>query len=285
MDQPTAIENDDAFWGTPTAPAGPPSGSTDPAAAGAERPRTRRPARTWVAAGVGAAVIGAASIVGLNLARHESTTLAGGNGGGAGGFGGAGGPGGPGTFGTITAINGSTLTITSPMNGAVTVTTSSSTAFTTATAGTVSSIKVGDNVSVFGTTPNTTVAATRITDSGMLPVADGRGPDAGTGAPPGGATAGGPPAGLRGDPPTSGVVTSVNGSSFALKTADGTVVTVTTSSDTTVTLVQPSSLGALKVGDQVQVSGTTTNGTLDATSVRSGVQFGFGGGRPPAAAQ
>jgi hypothetical protein len=71
------------------------------------------------------------------------------------------------------------------------------------------------------------------------------------------------------------VVKSVNGSSFTVTTTDGTSLTVATSSATTVTLVKPSTLQALKVGDTIQVNGTTaTDGTITAATIRSGALGG-----------
>jgi hypothetical protein len=72
---------EDAFWGT-TAEAKP----------AGDKPH--RPLRTWLAAGIGTAVIAAAAFAGVNLARNEGTTLAGAAGPGGGGFG-PGGTGGP----------------------------------------------------------------------------------------------------------------------------------------------------------------------------------------------
>jgi hypothetical protein len=89
------------------------------------------------------------------------------------------------------------------------------------------------------------------------------------------------------------VVKAVNGDSFSLSASDGTTLTVTTSSLTTVAVVEPGSLGALKVGDQIQVTGPrASDGTITATNVRSGIlRTGSGAARaagadgaPPAGA-
>jgi Cu/Ag efflux protein CusF len=262
---------EDAFWGT-TAEANP----------AGDKPH--RPLRTWLAAGIGTAVIAAAAFAGVNLARNEGTTLAGASGpGGPGGGFGPGGFGGPGrgTNGTIASIDGSTFSVTTPAGTTVKVVTNSSTTFTVASTGSVSDIKPGDNVTVMGTTSGTTVDAERITDSGSLAVADGLG-----GPPPGG-TQGTPPAGFggqappdgRGGAPNAGVVKAVTGNSFTMTTTAGTTLTVNASS-AAVTVVKAGSLATLKVGDQVSVNGTTSDNTVTATSVRAGdVGFGPADGR------
>lgn len=264
---------DDAFWGT--AAEATPAGATP-----------HRPLRTWLAAGIGTAVIAAAAFAGVNLARSESTTLARAAGPAGGGFGpgGFGGPG-RGTNGTIASIDGPTFTVTTPAGTTVKVVTNSSTTFTVTSAGSLANIRPGDNVTVMGTTSGTSVAAERITDSGSRAAADGfdgpppagaqAGPPAGAqGAPPAAAAGQGPRDG-RGGPPNAGVVKAVTGTSFTMTTAAGATLTVTTSSATTVTVVTPGSLGALKVGDQVNVNGTTSDSTVTATSVRAG-EVGFG---------
>ena len=132
----------------------------------------------------------------------------------------------------------------------------------------------------------------QITDGGTNPLADVPGggqrgaPPAGAngfvpganGAPPAGAVNGAAPpadgAGRRpggGGPASAGVVTSVGGSTFTMATADGTTLTVTTSASTTVTVVKAGTLAALKVGDSIQVTGTTgADGSVAATAIRSG---------------
>jgi hypothetical protein len=127
------------------------------------------------------------------------------------------------------------------------------------------------------------VAATSITDSGSSALPDGPGGAGGPGGfggpPPGAGTANAngaaPPAnGNRpngGGAPTTGVVTSVIGTSFTVTTSAGATITATTSAATTVTLVKPDAVSALKVGDTVQVNGTTAgDGTITAVSIRYG---------------
>lgn len=281
MDQQTPL-----FEEVPTPPAPPPPteedafwGSTAAAEPAGDKPH--RPLRTWLAAGIGTAVIAAAAFAGVNLARNEGTTLAGAGGPGGGfGPGGFGGPG-RGTNGTIASIDGSTFTVTTPAGTTVKVVTNSSTTFTVASTGSVSDIKPGDNVTVMGPTSGTTVDAERITDSGSLAVADGLGgpPPAGAqGTPSAGFGGQAPPAG-RGGPPNVGLVKAVTGNSFTMTTTAGTSVTVNASS-AAVTVVKAASLATLKIGDQVSVTGATSDNTVTATSVRAGdVGFGPADGR------
>lgn len=300
MDEQQVILTDDELWGAPA----PTSEEHTP---GSSR-------RKWIAAVLGAAAIGAAAVVGANVASSSTKSLgvAGpGGGGGPGGFGGPGGPGGRGGIGTIASIDGSTIKMTTEDGTTVSVVTSASTTVTASSAGTLADVKVGDNVRITGTTADNTVAATSITDGGTTPLADLPG-GPGRGGPPAGGFQGGPPQGSsggqpappsqrgaagqqqgtppqgagangganfgnrpNGGPATTGTVKTVNGGTLTVATADGTTVTVTTSSATTVTLVKPSSVQALKVGDQIQVNGATaTNGTITADSIRSGVVAG-----------
>lgn len=265
-----APSDEEAFWGAPTATAAPPPPPETREGDdfwGPEVPTDKpRPVRQWLAAGIGTTVVALVAWGGIGLARNESTTLAGAAGpGGRGGFGGPGGFGGRGTDGTVASIDGSKFTVTTPGGETVTVATSSSTTFSTASTGSVADLKAGDNVTVVGTTSGTTVDAERITDTGSTAPTDG----APNGASPPGISDG------RGGAPTGGIVEAVNGSSLTVTTAASTSITVNTTSATVVSLVRPSSLGALKLGDEVQVNGTTSNGTVEATSVRTGVA-GFG---------
>lgn len=288
----------DDWFDAPSSPATT-AGAYDPAAPPAARaapaPR-KRPLRTWVASGLGAAVLGVAAIGGVSYAaNHAATTgtaaTASADGQGApGGMGG--GPGGGGGGGTITAIDGSTLTVTLTAMGpqsssssssgtATTVVTSSDTTFSTTTTGSLSDVQAGDHVMVMGSTGDDgTVAATAIVDQGTQAVSDG--PGAG-GAPPSqqsgssdqqapGQQSGGSgqQSGMPGRP-TAGTVTAVDGSTLTVSTTDGSTVTVTTSSSTTVSVVHASTLADLAVGDTIRVMGSTgSDGTLTATAVREG---------------
>lgn len=277
MEPQTTIPEDD-LWGS-TAP---------PAAEGAEPRKT--PLRRWVVAIVGAAAIGAGAVAGASLVG--SSTESAGAGGAAGrGQGGFGGGNGGGNGGTIASIDGTTLRMTTLAGGTVNVTTSASTAVTVSTTGTLGDVKVGDNVQVFGTRAGLTVAATQLIDGGTSPVAEGPagGPSGGPqpSAPRAGAA---PPAGDartddgRDGAEMNGVVKSQGGGTLIVATADGTTLTITTTSSTAVLVVREGTVGSLEVGDQIQVAGPTSEGTITATSIRAGASVaapGRGGNRAP----
>lgn len=279
MDQP-ADEIDDELSGTPT---------PDPAVPGEGTPRGMSKTRKWITALVGTAAVGVAAIVGVNIAGSGTQNQD------AAGPAGVGGPGGAGRFdgrgggnaGTIASIGGSTIKMTTQDGTSVNVTTSASTTVSLSTTGALTDVRVGDNVRVVGTTSGTSVAADAITDSGTSPLANVPGGGGGfggapTGAPPNGAGppngGGARPQGGGGGPggglPPAGVVKTVNGTTFTVATADGSTVTVNASPSTTVTLVKPGTLGSLKVGDQIQVTGTGTDGTIAATNIRAGALGG-----------
>ncbi|MEU0091031.1 hypothetical protein [Kribbella sp. NPDC006257] len=79
-----------------------------------------------------------------------------------------------------------------------------------------------------------------------------------------------------------GTVVSANDTQLVVKTQNGDV-TVKLTGDTTIDITSKGTAGDLKAGEQVVVSGQTSNGTLTATTVRQG-GTGFGpGGRNPSA--
>ncbi|GAB2953831.1 hypothetical protein GCM10027280_47850 [Micromonospora polyrhachis] len=97
----------------------------------------------------------------------------------------------------------------------------------------------------------------------------------GAGQPSGAAGAGQPGAGTRptgaasGTTPstTTGTVKLVDGTTIYVQTADGTVLTVRTGTDTTIRIARDGTLKELKAGDPVTVEGPSTAGTVTATSV------------------
>jgi len=277
------IPEHDPFGRTP--PEGPnqPGGPHDP-------PSSPR-ARAWIAGGVAAAVLATGGFFGVQaVASHTksaaSATAGPGGGFGGGGFGG-GGPGGGGTVGTIKSINGSSLVVTTSAGATETVNTTSATTVTKSVTGAASDIKAGDHVVVLGT-GTTAIAATSVTDSGTNAAAVGAGgAGAGGGAPGGGQ--GGPPAGggprgggANGFGLVSGTVADVGSGTLTVTETDGTKVTVTVSSSTTVANLQTISVADLSVGQAVTVRGTTTNGTVSATAIQEGAAtFGQGGAGAP----
>jgi co-chaperonin GroES (HSP10) len=186
--------------------------------------------------------------------------------------------------------------MTSQNGKKTTVVTSGSTNVDEAVSGSLTDVKVGDHVAVMGSTSGTTVTAQQITDSGTKTLSGPPGgasgqrgtPPSGSnseqGAPPSGSNGqqGAPPSsgggpGAGGGRPTAGTVESSTGSTLTIKTSSGSTVTVMTSSSTKVTVVKTGTVSDLKVGDRIVVSGTTTNGTITATTIRTG-SAGLGGG-------
>jgi len=302
------------------------AGSPGSAPVGRNRVNNTKPI-TWVAAGLGAVAIGAASIFGIGAISSKLSENAAATTTGPGAFGqgapngqgmapGASGPGAmpgmPGGMrgaGTIESIDGSTITITTPMGDSTRVLTDGSTTFTKVARGALGDIEVGDNVTVMGTSSGSTVTASRIIDAGTT--ADpGPGNGPGGGAPSGQAPAQAPPdqlgqgngttgtpganapgangtsgddtnqnrrAGGRGAG-TRGVVTKIDGSTITITTTAGGTATLNTSTDTQVTVHQPSSLAELRTGDSIRAMGKTADdGTITADSVVSGAIAGPGG--------
>jgi len=296
---------DDGWWFDEPSGAEITADPSAPATAGGEPSGRSRSAKTWVMAGVGAAAIALASVVGINYASSHissAATAATGQGGqgGQGQFpGGPGGLGGPqgamGTSGAIASIDGTTLTLTT-QSGTAKVTTSSSTTVTKSVAGSLRDVAVGDTIMVRGTSSGTdAVTATAITDQGEAASASGGGLAPGT--PPGGQSggpSGAPPSGQSGGPPgaapggatgpggTVGTVTAIDGSTITITSMmGGTEVTITTTAATTVSIAQTSSLSALTTGEQVRVIGSTdSDGTVVATRIIEGEGGAgvFGGG-------
>ncbi len=269
----------DPFWmDTPAEGASVPY--TGNQSAGRSKP-SRRPLKTWLAAGAGAAVLVIGGAVGIGAASSSNagnSPAAGVQGNGPGGFGGAGQglPGGGGTAGTIAKVTGSSFTLESGSGDATTVTTSSDTTVTSSSSGSIGDIATGDHVTILGAASGSDVTAERIIDSGSVELPTGPGGRggaaraAGGGQPPAGAGQGqgGPPGGA-GFEPVTGQVTKVSGSTITVRSSSATY-SVTASSATKVSLVKKISVDDLKAGDTVQVSGTTSGSTIAATHIRVG---------------
>jgi hypothetical protein len=75
-----------------------------------------------------------------------------------------------------------------------------------------------------------------------------------------------------------GEITAIDGDRITIKDAQGDEVVVTTSSDTTFAVDQEGTISDLAPGDTVVVQGERgTDGTIAATTIRSGPLGGFGG--------
>jgi hypothetical protein len=196
----------------------------------------------------------------------------------------------PAAVGTVTAISGSTLTVTDKQSNATYTVDASNATITkvtapTATTGTattppakptettisVSGIAVGDTVMVQGTVSGTSVTATKIVDGQMF---DGRG-----------GFGGGAPHGPK--PAAQGTVTAVSGTTLTVTDKQsGTSYTVDASNATVkkivaavaaTTTAQPAkptittiTASDIAVGDTVMVQGTVSGTNVTATSVTDG---------------
>lgn len=301
---PTSVEQD--FWGAAGAQTAPDGASparppTAPAAGGdASKGRGQ-----FVKIGIAVAVVGVAGGVIWKATSQHATAVTttnaatsgpapGANTGGANGrrLGG-------GTAGTLKSVNGSSLVVTATDGSSVTVKTSSTTTIEKSVTGSIGDVKVGDNVVATGSSTGAdALTAQRVVDSGTLardggpggggfrPPANGQAPAGapdGTGTGTAGGTA--PPAGPGGFGGAAGgfaagKVTSINGATLVITGRDGTTTTTVDTTGATITVLRPSTLKDLKIGDQTVVRGTTaTDGSVTATSVQQGgLGGGFGGG-------
>ncbi len=161
---------------------------------------------------------------------------------------------GPHVHGTVTAINGTSITITDEHDSATYTIDASAATFKKAAVGaapttvTIADIKVGDEVSAMGTLSGTTLAATEVMDGRF-----------------GGHGMGGPGGHGRG-PGVMGTVTSVNGSTITVKNHDGTVYSVNAGS-ATVSKMTTGSLSDVVVGDTIGVQGDVSGTSVTAKSI------------------
>ena len=184
----------------------------------------------------------------------------------------------PGVFGTVSAISGTTLTITSKMpqrpaagttpaagsapvmtTTTYTVDASAATVTKAAAASSVSAIAIGDTVMVQGTVSGTSVTAKTIRD-GVVPMGKGMGP-----RPQGGQA---PAIQGNGQPVVGGSVTAVSGNTITVTTAQGGIAYNVDASSATVTKANAtSSVASIATGDKVVVQGTVNGTSVTASSV------------------
>ncbi len=159
------------------------------------------------------------------------------------------------TLGTVTAVNGTTITMTSKertktaTSSAATTTTytvdaSSATVQKDGTASAVSSVAVGDTIIVKGTVSGTTITATSIQD--------GQGQQQIKG---------------NGEPVVGGAVTAISGNSLTITNKSNLTYTVDASSATVQKDGTASAVSSVAVGDNVVVQGTVNGTSVTATSV------------------
>jgi hypothetical protein len=170
--------------------------------------------------------------------------------------------------GTLKSVNGTTLTITDRGGKDVTVTTSSSTKITKVVNGSVSDIKAGAVIGVHGTASGQSginaddiavIPSDKTPNLGKLPQGVGRF---------------GQRIGLA-----FGTVKSVSGNTVVLQEADGTTITVTTSSSTKVQKTVNAQVKDLTVGQPIVATGTANaDGSIAASNVVQGsADLGFKG--------
>lgn len=180
-------------------PADPPSAAPPPDSPSAGSPGPS--ARTWILGGVGAVVIAAGAIIGINAASSDSGTVdtatsadaAASTGDASSGAATDGAPADGafapgqgrrgGTNGTIESIDGATITLMGQDGAATQVLTTEETTLTSSSEGTVADLQVGDNVRVMGSGSGTELTAELVVDSGDVAATEGFG---GPGQRPGG---------------------------------------------------------------------------------------------------
>jgi hypothetical protein len=156
--------------------------------------------------------------------------------------------------GSITAIAGTTFTLTQADKTAVTVMTTPSTIYNIESASQVSAIGMGDLLMVAGSVSGDSVAATMIFDNGTQMMQRQRS-----------ALAAGCPFVPAGGNFTLGTVQKVNGATLTLAVAGGKSMTATTDGATKVTLRQMGTFADLKMGDQAMATAATAGGSATAT--------------------
>jgi len=170
----------------------------------------------------------------------------------------------PGVLGTVSAISGTTLTVSAKMGppgqnqnaSPTTYTVDASAAVVTknGAASTLAAIAVGDTIMAQGTLSGTTLTATAIRD-GMLKGMPGM-------RPPEGAMLQG-----NGQPVVGGTVSAISGNTLTLGTKAGTSYSVDASAATVIKQGATSTLAAIAAGDAVVVQGAVNGTAITASSI------------------
>ena len=231
--------------------------------------RRRRALRLTTAAAVAVGLaVGGGAVAGAASSGPTSSSASGTRPAGRPGFGGT--P--PVAVGAVASLGSDSFTLTTRDKTTVTVKVSSSTSYLDpgVASPSLTDVKVGSHVAVFGTDASNSVTATKVAIGGPF------------GGPRNGAHGGF--GGFGGTPPVAqGTVASVGTSSFTLTTRDKTTVTVDVGAATTYVEfgVSSPSLADVKVGTRVVVFGTDNANTVAATKV--GIGNPSGGWRGPGA--
>ncbi|HEX7724603.1 MAG TPA: DUF5666 domain-containing protein [Candidatus Paceibacterota bacterium] len=179
----------------------------------------------------------------------------------------------PGITGVVTAINGTTLTVsghgpgqsTSKMTATTTymVDASHATIFKKNATSTFSSIALNDRVYIQGTVTGTNVVAQVIRDGIPGDIKRPGGVEGG----PGGAR---PPVKGNGQPVVAGTVSSVNGTSVTITTASNTSFVIDASNATVMKGGSASTASAIATGDFLIVQGVVNGSSVTASSIIDG---------------
>ncbi len=175
----------------------------------------------------------------------------------------------PGVFGTVSAVNGTTITVTSKARpnrngsqGTATAATTYTVDATNATvtksgaASSVSSIAVGDTIMVQGTVSGSNVTATAIRDGlGNM----GRGKL--------GNSPQNPPIQGNGEPVIGGSVSAVNGNTLTVTNKSNVVYTVDATNASIIKMGTSTAISNVAVGDNLVIQGTVNGTSVTASSV------------------
>ena len=240
------------------APPEEPSDATPPA------PPANNSKPAWIVAGVATAVALIAAMIAVSAVMRDHNTNA--NTVNAGFQNGFNRP----VAGTIQAIKGSSFTVKeTTFNGqsaTTQVATTDKSTFRRMATGKLTDLKVGDTVTIAGTTTDNVFTATRISEANGQANVVRNGP-----AQAGGATGGGPRFFRNGGGDMRiGKITSIAGDTITLSALDGTTVTAKTTASTVVRVTKTITLKSLKVGDQVRVFGTLNGSKVTADEVTKG---------------
>lgn len=207
---------------------------------------------------IGSAVVGVLAFSGTAFAQTTNTAPQPQGSARSGGMWGGGAGKAPGVVGTVSAVSGTTLTVTSKGLGKSTTATattytvdaSNATVTKAGAASSASAIAVGDTVMVQGTVSGTSVTATSIRDG-----------VGGTGKAPTPVITG------NGEPVVGGAVTAVSGTTLTVTNKSNVTYTIDASSATVEKGNVTSSISNVAVGDNVVVQGTVNGTSVTASSV------------------
>jgi hypothetical protein len=196
-----------------------------------------------------------------------------------------------GVFGSVTAISGTTLTVTSEgrparkdASSTAAVTDASSTVYAVdasnakvykdnaTTTVSLSSVAVGDSVMVEGTVSGTSVTATTIRDGVMKQGGQGmpggnRNFDGASSTRPTSSST--PKATIKGngEPVVGGDVTAISGTTLTITNTSNVTYTIDAASTTVVVKGASSTLGSIAIGDTLVVQGTVNGTSVAASSI------------------